>query len=70
MSSPSVDLLAPIEAARLLGVSLSTLLRWIRSGRIPHELSEQGEVRLRRQDVLRMIDPPDPDDEDRAGDEE
>lgn len=71
MSVPPDDHLTPIQAAQFLGVSLSTLLRWIREGRIPHELSERGEPRLRRRDVLRLIDLPDPavTDEDLTDDE-
>jgi excisionase family DNA binding protein len=58
MSPPTDDYLAPAEAARLLRISPRTLLRWLRDGRIPHELSETGEPRLRREDVMQMIDPP------------
>ncbi len=58
MSPPTDDYLAPAEAARLLRISPRTLLRWLRAGRIPHELSETGEPRLLREDVLRLIDPP------------
>ena len=58
MSPPTDDYLAPAEAARLLRIAPRTLIRWLREGRIPHELSETGEPRLRREDVLRLIDPP------------
>jgi excisionase family DNA binding protein len=63
MSPPTDDYLAPSEAARLLRVSPRTLLRWLREGRIPYELSETGEPRLRREDVLRLVDPQDDGDE-------
>lgn len=59
MSPPTDDFLAPGEAARLLRVSPRTLLRWLREGRIPYEVNESGEPRLRREDVERLIDPPD-----------
>ena len=58
MSPPTDDYLAAAEAARLLRISPRTLLRWLREGRIPYELSEAGEPRLRREDVQRLIDPP------------
>jgi excisionase family DNA binding protein len=70
VSAPPDDYLTPIEAAQLLGVSLSTLLRWVRDGRIPHQLSERGEPRLRRRDVLRLVDLPDPADDEPTEDEE
>ena len=59
MAPPTDDYLAPGEAARLLRVSPRTLVRWLRDGRIPYELSETGEPRLRRDHVMRLIDPPD-----------
>ncbi|MDQ3896534.1 MAG: helix-turn-helix domain-containing protein [Actinomycetota bacterium] len=59
MSPPTDDHLAPSEAARLLGVAPRTLMRWLREGRIPYELSPAGEPRLRRADVIRLMDPPD-----------
>ena len=58
MSPPTDDYLPPAEAARLLRVSPRTLLRWLREGRIPHDLAASGEPRLRRQDVMRLIEPP------------
>ena len=67
MSPPTDDYLAPGEAARLLRVSPRALLRWLREGRIPHEISESGEPRLRREDVMRLIEP---DDAERADDDE
>ena len=59
MSPPTDDYLAPSDAARLLRVAPRTILRWLREGRIPYELSSEGEPRLRRQDVIRLMDPPD-----------
>lgn len=58
MSPPTDDYLAPAEAARLLRVSPRTLLRWLQDGRIPHEVSQSGEPRLRREEVMRFIEPP------------
>ena len=58
MSPPTDDFLAPTEAARLLRVSPRTLLRWLREGRIPHEVMEGGEPRMRRDEVMRLIDLP------------
>jgi hypothetical protein len=58
VSPPTDDYLAPIEAARLLRVSPRTVLRWVRAGRIPHELSPSGAPRVGRQHVLRLIHPP------------
>ena len=66
MSPPTDDFLAPTEAAQLLRISRRTLLRWLRDGRIPYELTEEGEPRIRREDVMRHVDPPDED----AGTEE
>ncbi len=59
MSPPTDDYLAPGEAARLLRISPRTLLRWLRERRIPYEVADTGEPRLRREDVLRLMDPPD-----------
>ncbi len=61
MAPPTDDYLAPAEAARLLRVSPRTLLRWLREGRIPYEVTETGAPRLRREDVMRLLDPPDDD---------
>lgn len=58
MAPPTDDDLAPVEAARLLRISPRTLLRWLREGRIPYEVGENGEPRLRRADVMRLLDPP------------
>ena len=43
----------------MLRVSPRTLLRWLREGRIPFEVADTGEPRLRRDDVMRLLDPPD-----------
>ena len=67
MSPPIDDYLAPTEAARLLRVSPRTLLRWLREGRIAHELSESGEPLLRRREVMRLIALPPEDHQDEEG---
>ncbi len=67
MAPPKGDSLSVQDAARVLGVSPKTLLRWLREGRISHRLSETGETRLPRDDVTRLIGPSEP--RDRAEDE-
>jgi excisionase family DNA binding protein len=57
--SPNGDYVGVAEAARLLGISPRTLHRWLRDGLLAHELSEAGEPMLRREDVMRHLDPPD-----------
>lgn len=59
MSRPSDDYLGPAEAARLLGMSPRTLLRWIRDGRIPAERDEDGAPRVRRDVVMQHLNPGD-----------
>ena len=59
MSPPEGEYLSLVEAARLLGMSPRTLRRWLRDGRLPYEVSEAGEPMLRREDLLRHLDPPD-----------
>lgn len=50
------------DAARLLGISVLTLNRWARQGRIPSEISEHGSRILLRADLARIAvegdDPP------------
>ena len=60
MAPPTDDFLSVQDAARILGVSPRTLLRWIREGRIPHRVSETGEPQLPREDVIRLMEPPAP----------
>jgi predicted site-specific integrase-resolvase len=38
----------------MLGMSHRIVLRWIREGRVPSEVTESGELRLRREDVMRL----------------
>lgn len=40
------------DAAQLIGVAPTTLERWVRAGRIPSELTQDGRRLLRRVDVL------------------
>ena len=44
------------EAAGELGVSESTLRRWIRTGRVPYKVTPCGRPRVRVEDCL--LDPP------------
>ena len=44
------------EAAGELGVSESTLRRWIRTGRVPYKVTPGGQRRVRVDDCL--LDPP------------
>lgn len=41
------------EAARMLGVSPKTLLRWATSGRIPSTVTSDGRRMFRRSDLLK-----------------
>jgi predicted site-specific integrase-resolvase len=34
------------------------VLRWLQEGRIPYEVCDTGEPRIHREDVMRVIDPP------------
>ena len=67
MSPAGHDYVGLAEAAHLLGMSPRTLLRWIRDGRIPSELDEDGVPWLRRDVVMQQLDPgddaPDPNEE-------
>ncbi len=58
MAPPTEDFLSIQDASRLLGVVPRTLLRWIREGRVSHRLSETGEPELPRDDVMRLMGPP------------
>ena len=56
--SPHADYVGLAEAARLLGMSPRTLRRWLRDGRLPYDVSEGGEPVLRREDIMRHLEPP------------
>ena len=51
------DLLRPVEAAKLLGVTARTLKDWRRDGRgLPFVRLTPRAIRYRRQDVARFIE--------------
>ena len=47
------------DAAHLLGVAPTTLERWVRAGRIPNELTQDGQRVVRRVEVLNRVLRPD-----------
>ncbi len=49
------DLLTSTEAAKLLGVDRSTVVRYIRQGKLPAIKLPSGHTRIRRDDVERLI---------------
>lgn len=49
------DHLTLAEAAEILGFSRRTLERWVRSGEITATVGEDGELRIRRREIERMI---------------
>ena len=50
------DLVASSELARALGVSRSTVSRWVREGRIrPAEVTAGGQARFRVEDVRAQL---------------
>ncbi len=53
----ALDLLTTAEAARLLKVSPVTLRRWIKQGRLPAYHVGPRKVRLRREDLARVLTP-------------
>jgi excisionase family DNA binding protein len=55
--APGLDLLTMREAAELLKVSEVTVARWLKQGRLPAYRVGPRAVRLRREDVERMIEP-------------
>jgi excisionase family DNA binding protein len=55
MSPPAEEFVSVGEAARILGVSRRTVLRWIRDERIPSEVTESGDRQVRREDLKRVI---------------
>ena len=55
MSPPAEEYLSVEEAARILGVSPRTVLRWIRDRRLRSEVTESGDRRVRRDDLLRVM---------------
>jgi excisionase family DNA binding protein len=49
------DWLTLVEAAGLLGLSVRTLDRWIRAGRLRGAVSENGKLLLSRQQIEEMV---------------
>lgn len=55
------ELLSPDDAAGFLGVHTQTVRGYIRSGKLPaHRLAGERAVRIRRQDILDLLEPYDP----------
>ena len=52
------ELLKPIDAARLAGVSYPTLKQWIYSGKIRSTKTAGGHHRIARSEIERVIGPP------------
>lgn len=55
MSPPAEEYVTVEEAARILGLSPRTVLRWIRDRRLPSEVTENGDRRVRRDDLTRVM---------------
>jgi excisionase family DNA binding protein len=56
-SEPSDRLLSASQAAHLLNVHISTIRRWIANGKLPaYRIGDKG-VRVRYEDVIRLITP-------------
>lgn len=56
------ELLSPDDAAEFLGVHTQTVRGYIRSGKLPaHRLAGERAVRIRRQDLLDLLEPYEPD---------
>ena len=49
------ELLAPREAARVLGISYGTLKSWIRRGKLKSEMTRGGHHRVPESEIERMI---------------
>jgi excisionase family DNA binding protein len=49
-------LLGPKEACQLLGISYSTLLRWIREGKIRAVTTEGGEYRIPYSEIKKYLE--------------
>jgi excisionase family DNA binding protein len=52
------ELLTTTEAAQLLGVVRSTVLRYVRTGKLPAISLPSGHTRIRREDVERLLQDP------------
>ncbi len=66
-SGSDPELLTIAEAAELVGISATTLARWVQEGRIPSEVNAEGQRAVRRSElmerVVRMDPRSSPDDE-------
>lgn len=54
---PADELLRPGQAAKLIGVHLATLYRWMDDGTLPYWTVGKRQRRLHRPDVLAMVQP-------------
>lgn len=62
LATPVRELLSPDEAAEFLGVHTQTVRGYIRSGKLPaHRLAGERVLRIRRQDLLALLEPYEPD---------
>jgi len=48
-------LIRPAEAARLAGVDIRTLARWVADGKLPARRTVGGQRRYRRADVIALL---------------
>lgn len=46
------DLISPVAAGELVGVSSRTVYEWVSSGRLPHSVDQRGRIRVRVDAVL------------------
>jgi excisionase family DNA binding protein len=51
------ELLTPAQAAHMLGVTTTTLTRWVHAGQIPAVTIPSGVHRYRRTDIERLTEP-------------
>lgn len=66
MTDPATDdLLSPSQASALIGVSVQTLRRYDREGRVATVRTPGGQRRFRRSDVLALLAPSAPSTEER-----
>lgn len=54
------EMIAPSEAASLLGVTPATIRRWAHLGKIPYIHLPSGRMKFRRSDVEALLSPVDP----------
>lgn len=55
--SDDYALIRPKEAARLAGVDIDTLARWVDEGRLPARRTLGGHRRYRRADIIALTEP-------------